>query len=122
MQGYTGSFALNGANLTLQPSTFGWENRDTLGVDGNGRPVYSALGSFQMFWGIMSTSELEQLITIFDTVSVTGTVVADLPEWGHSDYYFKSYSGTVLNRPQVGEYFNSYVTDVRVIITKIRTE
>lgn len=120
-QGYTGSFALNGANLTLQPSTFGWEDRDSLGVDGNGRPIYSSLGSFQMYWGLMSTSELKQLVDVFDTVSSTGTVVSDLPEWGHNDYYFKSYSGTIMQRPQVGEYFNSYVTDVRLVITNIRT-
>ena len=119
--GFTGSFALNGANLTLQPSTFGWENRDTLGTDGNGRPLYSSLASFQLFWGLMSTSELRQLILISDTVSATGTVVSDLPEWGNNDYYFKSYSGTIIGRPQVGEYFNTYVTDVRLVISNIRT-
>lgn len=120
-QGYTGSFALNGSNLNLQPSTFGWENRDSLGTDGNGRLMYSSLGSFQLYWGLMSTSELNQLISIFDTVSTTGTVVADLPQWGHNDYYFKSYSGAIMQRPQVGEYFNTYVTDVRLILSNIRT-
>lgn len=120
-QGYTGSFALNGSNLTLQPSTFGWENRDVLGTDGNGKPIYSALGSFQMYWGLMSTSELRQLILISDSVSATGTVVADLPEWGNADYYFKSYSGAVMQRPQVGEYFNTFVTDVRLVISNLRT-
>lgn len=119
--GFTGSFALNGTNLTLQPSTFGWENRDSLGIDGNGRPIYSSLGSFQMYWGLMSTSELAQLVGIFDTVSTTGSVVADLPEWGNSGYYFYPYSGVVMQRPQVGDYFNSYVTDVRLVITNIRT-
>lgn len=122
MQGYTGSFALNGTNFTLQPSTFGWESRESLGVDGNGMPMYSSVGSFQIAWGLMSTSELNQLITIFDAMASTGTVVADLPQWGHSGYYFKSYSGTVMNRPTVGEYFNSYVTDVRLVISNIRTE
>ncbi len=120
-QGFTGSFALNGSNLTLQPSTFGWENRDGLGTDGNGKPIYSALGSFQMYWGLMSTSELRQLILISDAVSATGTVVADLPEWGNADYYFKSYSGAIMQRPQVGEYFNTFVTDVRLVISNLRT-
>lgn len=122
MQGYTGSFALNGTALTLQPSTFNWENREQLGMDGNGKPMYSAVGEFQLMWGLMSTTELNQLTTFFDSVSSTGTVVADLPQWGHTGYYFKSYSGTVMHRPTVGEYFNSYVTDVRLVLSNIRTE
>lgn len=121
MQGYTGSFAVNGTNFTLQPSTFQWGNRDVLGRDGRGRAVYPALGTFEMLWGIMSTSELDQMLDFF-SASTTGTVVIDLPEWGNSGYLFKSYSGTLLDRPEVGEYFETYVTNVRLVATNIRTE
>lgn len=120
MQGYTGSFAINGVNLTLQPSSFQWEELELLGRNGQGRAIYPAQTTFLLNWGLMSTQDLDQIIGLYDTVSVTGTAVVDLPEWGHADYYFKSYSGTLLNRPTVGEYFNTYVTDVKLVVTKIR--
>lgn len=120
-QGYTGSFAVNGTNLQLQPSTFRWGDRDIIGRDGMGRAIYPALGTFEMLWGLMSTGDLEQLIS-FAVASQTGTVIVDLPEWGNSGYLFQSYSGTLLDRPTVGEYFNTYVTDVRLTVTNIRTD
>lgn len=120
MQGYTGSFGFNGTDLQLQPSTFKWGDRDLLGRDGDGRAIYPALGTFEMQWGLMSTENLEQLNNFFLS-SQTGTMVADLPAWGHQDYYFQSYSGTLLDRPTVGEYFNTYVTNVTLMITNIRT-
>lgn len=119
MQGYTGSFAINGSNLQLQPSTFKWNDRDVLNRDGQGRAIYPALWTFDMYWGLMSTGNLKQLLD-FVSASATGTMVVDLPEHGNNDYYFKSYSGTLLDSPTVGEYFNTYVTDVRLTVTNIR--
>lgn len=120
MQGFTGSFAVNGVNLSLQPSSFQWSELEILGRNGQGRALYPSKATFQMSWGLMSTSDFNQLVSLYDTVSATGTAVTDLPEWGNSDYYFKSYSGTLLDRPIAGEYFNTYVTEVRLIVTNIR--
>lgn len=120
MQGYTGSFAINGVKLDLQPSEFQWQEPELINRDGNGRAVYPAFRSFVMKWGIMSTSELAQLVNYFNYTAATGTAVLDLPQWGNSGYYFYSYSGTYMNHPTVGMYFNQYVQDVELLITGIR--
>lgn len=119
-QGFSGSYAVNGVNLSLQPSEGQWIEKDVLTRDGQGRPIYSALGEFVMSWGLMSTSEFNQLMGFYEYVSNTGTSVVDLPKWADADYKFYSYSGTIINRPTVGVYFNTYVTDVRLVVSSIR--
>jgi len=120
MQGYSGTYAFNGTDLILSPTEGKWEPKATIGRDGEGRPIYPALGDFTMSWGLMSTSEFKQLNDMYEYVSNTGTVVSDLPKWGDNDYLFYSYSGTLLNRPTVGAYFVGYVSDVQLVVTSIR--
>lgn len=122
MQGYSGSYALNGTNLTLQPSSGMWDAKEIVGYDGSGRPIYPAVAEFTLSWDLVPTSDLKQLIDFYDYVSNTGSVVADLPKWGDNDYMFYSYSGTFPNRPTVGAYFVGYVTDVKMVINNIRTK
>jgi hypothetical protein len=120
-QGYSGSYGINGTNLLLQPSEGKWNSRETLGVDGSGRSIYPALRSFELSWELMGTSELAQLINFQASISNTGTVVSDLPKWGDAGYLFYGYSGTILSEVEVGAYFNTYVKDVRLVISSIRT-
>ena len=54
-------------------------------------------------------------------MSVTGTVVVDLPKWGDTDFTYFSYNGTVFREPEVGDFFVNHVTDVRLVIGNIRT-
>jgi hypothetical protein len=122
MQGTTGSYAVNGVTLTLQPTQGSWGAKDIIGRDGNGKAIYPALGDYTLSWGLVSTSEMKQLLDFYDTVSNTGTCVVDLPEWGRADYSFLSYSGTYLSRPTVGAYFEHYVTEVSLLITSIRVK
>lgn len=118
--GFSGSYGINGVALTLQPTGGQWEAKDTLGYDGDGRPIYPPMGEFTLNWGLMSTSEFKQLNDFYTSVSNTGTVSTELPKWGDSDYLYYSYSGTIINRPTVGEYFVGYVTDVKMTVGKIR--
>lgn len=118
--GYSGSFGINGTAISLPPTQGQWEAKDVIGVDGNGHPIYSAYGDFTLSWGLMSTTEFKQLNDWYITVSNTGTVVAELPKWGDTDYLYYAYSGTIINRPTVGAYFTGYVTDVRLLISRIR--
>lgn len=122
MQGYSGGYALNGTNLTLQPSSGMWDAKEIVGYDGSGRPIYPAVAEFTLSWDLVPTSDLKQLIDFYDYVSNTGSVVADLPKWGDNGYIFYSYSGTFPNRPTVGAYFMGYVTDVKMVINSIRTK
>ena len=119
-QVYSGSYSINGASI-LQPTSHQWVERDLIGFDGNGRPLYSPIGDFELSWQLMSVSDLKTLIDAQITTSNTGTAVVDLPKWGDSAYLFYSYSGTYISRPTVGTYFVEYVEDVRLLITSIRT-
>lgn len=120
MQGITGTFAINGTDLTLQPSTSKWLGRDDLGTDGNNRAIYPAFREYEMSFELMPVSDLAQLINA-QLSSVTGTLVMDLPQWGASTYTFKSYSGTSAREPEIGEYFIDHVSSVRWLIANIRT-
>lgn len=117
--GYTGSYAINGVNLQLQPTNGAWEGRESLGNDGNGNNIYPQYRAFILKWGLMSVSDAQQINNVFLTVGNTGTVVVDLPKWGALDYQFYSYSGCIVSEMQVGEYFNQYITDVTVRISKV---
>lgn len=119
-QGYSGSFAVNGVNFLLPPTTGRWIPRDTLGLDGNNRPIYPALREFELHFDLMAVSDLQQLINS-QLATVTGTTVVDLPKWGANDYLFYSYSGTMFQEPETGVYFAGYVSDVTLIIRNIRT-
>lgn len=119
-QGYTGSYAVNGTNLLLQPSEGRWNPKDSLGLDGSGRNIYSAFKSFELSWGLITTTDLNQLINFQQSVSNTGTVVVDLPKWGDVGYLFYGYTGCVLSEVEVGVYFAEHVTDVRLLVTSVR--
>ena len=117
--GISGSYGVNGVAFNLQPESGKWEPKNDLGFDGNGHPIYSAMGEFTISWGLVSTSEFDQ-INDFYLMSTTGTVVTELPRWGEPSYLFYPYSGTVIQRPEVGEYFVGYMTNVKLVVGRIR--
>ena len=121
MQGTSGSYAINGTALTLQPSFANWVARAEVGVDGFNRPVYPAIREYEIGWELISTTDLKQIIDAGLSVSNTGTLVWDLPKWGDADYTYYSYSGTIMREPEVGNYFVGYVMDVRIVIGNVRT-
>src|SRR5512139_2561459 len=115
------AYTINGTTLTTQPESGEWKNREPIGVDGNGRPIYPAPREFEMKWGLISMSDWVQLRTFFQSVSATGTVVAGLPQYGASSWTFYSYSGCILNEPQAGVYFEEHIQDARLVVSKIIT-
>ena len=119
--GYSGSYAVNGTRFLLQPTTAGWMDRDVLGLDGNGHPVYPAPREFEIKWGLAHPADVEQIINAYKSSGNTGTVSFDLPQWGASDYIFNTYSGCTMQEPTVGEYFNGYITNVSMRILLIQT-
>lgn len=119
--GYSGSYAVNGVNLLLSPTYGGWSERSELGIDGNGHPIYPAVRQFELYWGLAHPNDVKQILDAYATVANTGTVSFDLPEWGASDYLFKSYSGCTLREPQVGNYFAEHFEDVRLTVLLVRT-
>lgn len=118
--GYSGSYSINSVSI-LPPTQGRWVERDLISYDGQGRPIYGAIGEFELTWQLVSVSDLKQLIDVARS-SLTGTVVSDLPQWGAAGYLYYSYSGTYCNRPSVDAYFAEYVENVKVIISNVRTD
>lgn len=121
MVGASGTYATNGTDWTLQPTTGHWVERNQYGIDGSGHPIYSNFRNFEATWELISTSDAKQIIDFYNTVSSTGSVVSCLPEWGNTNYEFRNYSGTTLQEPVVGEYFQGYIQSVKLLIINIRT-
>lgn len=118
--GLSGSFALNGTNLTLQPTTSQWLERQVLGYDGTGHPIYPAVREYQWTWQLINASDLSQIIGFYNAVQNTGTCSVDLPAWGNSQYLFTTYSGCTLQEPQVSENFAEHTMNVKLLILNIR--
>lgn len=119
--GYSGSFGVNGINFILQPTDSQWGNREELGIDGGGHPIYPAFREYELSWALARPEDVKQLIDVYRSVGNTGSATFDLPEWGADGYKFVSYSGCTMNEPKVGKYFNEYITDVKLTIMKVRT-
>lgn len=116
------TYKVNGTEFTLQPETGQWNaSRSPYGVSGGGQGIFPRAKTFELKWGFMSPSEFSQLNNFYLSTSVTGTATVDLPEYGATTYVFKSYSGTVLQEPETGNFFEGYYSDVRLIINKIIT-
>lgn len=119
--GLSGTYGFNGTDLTLQPTTGHWVERTDYGVDGGAHPIYPAVRSFELSWELISPEDAKQIIDFYNVVGNTGTAVACLPQWGSIDYRFRNYSGSTLSEPTVGEYFQGYIMDMRLLILNIRT-
>lgn len=119
--GLSGSYAINGTNLLLQPEEHKWSPRDALGIDGNSHPIYPAIRNYEMSWGLMDMASFQQLVAFYNQVQNTGTCTVDLPQWGASDFRFYSYSGCTISEPEIGGFFTEHVSSVRLVIMNVRT-
>lgn len=121
MQGYSGTYAINNTDLTLQPSEGQWLTRTDYGVDGGAHTIYALPRKFELKWDLISPTDLKQIIDFYNAVGNTGTVVFCLPKWGDADYQFYNYSGTTVAEPEVGAYFQGYIQSVKMLVMNIRT-
>ncbi len=117
----TGTYQINSTDLLLQPTTGRWMPRKAIGIDGNGHPVYPGVREFEMRFQLGSPADYNQLQTWYESISNTGTVIADLPIYGHASYTFTSYTGCVLQEPEAREYFSENQKQFTILITNIRT-
>jgi hypothetical protein len=120
-QGVTGSYAINGVELAVQPTSGRWMPREAVGVDGNGHFIYPPYREFEITWGLVNPSDVNQLQTFFESIGNTGTAIVDLPRYAASTYTFRSYTGCVLQEPTFDIYFTEHHTNVTLLISKIKT-
>lgn len=117
--GLSGSYAINAVDIC--PESARWLPRPAIGIDGNGHSIYPSVRDMELNWGMIPMSDFNVLYQAYQLVGNTGTVTADLPDMSASDFRFRRYSGTIIHEPETGEFFEGYVTDVRLLITNIRT-
>lgn len=113
------TYKINGTDIPLQPESGEWKNRDKIGDDGNGRPIYPAPREFEMKWSLISMSDWKTLLTFFRSVGATGTAVAELPQYDATSWTFYAYSGCILSEPERGKFFEEYGMDARLVVSRI---
>jgi len=114
------TYKINGTEITLQPTIGRWLSRDILGIDGNGHAIYPGVYQFELQWQLEDVSEYYQLLSFFDGLTATGTVVVDLPKLRSSTYTFYAYTGCVIQEPDFGGYFTEHTKQVKLLVTNIR--
>lgn len=120
-QGTSGTYAFNGTDFLLQPSSGRWVQRTEFGIDGAGHPIYPAVREFELVWDLIAIGDLQQINNAYNQVGNTGTVVVDLPKYGDVQYNFFSYSGCTLAEPSYDPYFMGYVQNVKLLVLNVRT-
>lgn len=114
------TYKLNGSAFTLPPTSGRWMPRGILGTDGNGHSIYSAIREYQITWQLISPSEFNQLLNFYLVSGVTGSCVAELPQYNAASYTFYAYSGCAVREPEIFEYFSENIMNVSMLITGIR--
>lgn len=122
MIGASGTYAIEGVEFLMRPTKTKWKQRSEIGIDGQGHTIYPAVRDMEVSWNLMHPEDLAQIMNAYNTVQNTGTLAFDLPEYG-SPYLqtFKTYSGCIISEPEIGEYFQGWVSDVTLLIYNVRT-
>jgi len=115
------TYKINGTEITTQPTTGKWVKRESIGVDGNGKDVYVGVRAYELKWQLIDPATFNQLQVFYNAVATTGTAVVDLPEYSKSTYAFFSYTGCVLNEPEIDAYFTGHHLNASLLITNIVT-
>lgn len=110
----------NGTTLSTQPSDMGWVQRQSLGDDGNGHPIYPTPREFHMEWDIIDATSFAQLQTAYNTAGNTGTLVMTLPQYASSTYQDYAYTGCVPQEPHWDRYFEEHYYGVKWLLVSIR--
>jgi len=115
------SYKVNGTLIPTQPTEGRWMSRNMVGVDGNGRAIYSGVREFELRWQLVDPETSYALQTYFNAVGTTGSLVIDLPYYLSGTNVFRSYTGCVIREPEFGSYFTGYLQDFVLLVTKIIT-
>lgn len=115
-------YKVNGTEFLIDPTIGNWVPRNVFGVTGHGHPIYSGVRVYEIQWSVLTPEQFNQLQTWFNQVSITGTAVVTLPQYGAATYTFYDYSGCVLQEPEMIRYFSEHQLDVRMLVTNIYTE
>ena len=119
--GASGSYAVNGTEFLIQPTSGRWMPKSMMGISGDGHALYPTVREFEVRFNITTPALLNQLQAWFESIIILGTAVVDLPKYGDANYIFYSYTGCVLREPEMNAYFIENHSDVIMTICNIRT-
>ncbi|KKN62741.1 hypothetical protein LCGC14_0508600 [marine sediment metagenome] len=117
------SWKINGHDAC--PTRGRWMGRPVVDIQGDGRPIYPAMRSFQLEWRFTNFSEWANAQAVFDDIQSTGTTVVEIPTFPTttgSVYGFTEYSGVFITEPEIGPFFAGYPSRMIIIISNIRIE
>lgn len=114
----SGTYQIDGVNIP-KPTTGKWEQRDELGRDGLGKPIYGSVRSFRLVWEYLSPEDANTLYALYKAKESTGSYVVSLPAYDDL-YNFKTYSGTYLTEPEYAEFFETHVSNFGFLVVNIR--
>ena len=119
-----GDWTING-NVILEPTTGRWMPRKPLDVQGDNRPIYPGVRTFELRWQLASYADWAALQVAFNGIESEGENVVTLPAYPTatgSSYAFREYSGTTCSEPAIGPFFETYPTNVTMLIGNIPAE
>jgi hypothetical protein len=111
------TFKINGIPFLTNPSNHKWADRNVLGYDGNGHPVYVAPRQFEFSFDWVDAETFSQLVGFYQATS--GTCSVDLPKWNSPTGGFATYSAT-LQEPTYANSFEGNYGSVRFLILNVR--
>ena len=115
-------FEINGNDLP-NPTEFKWILPEVRGIDGFGNKRFDPYYSMEIRWDYLTQEEFYSGINrVYLGHFNSGSATSRLPEYYGATYGFKNYSGTIIDRPEVSNYVQNFVKDVKLIIRKIRVE
>lgn len=106
----------------LPPTTGQWLPRQPLDVAGDNRPIYPGVRTFELRWVLTSYADWANLQYQFDQIESSGEHVVTLPGYPSAtgqSYAFREYSGCTMSEPAVGVFFETYPSDVVLLIGNI---
>ena len=116
-------YEVNGTPMLLMPESGGWNPREVLGTDGQGRPIYSPLYSYRLSWSPMSPAQAYQIFEYFTQVSVTGTMCMVLPTHPRDpisvSYTGTSYCGVMFEEPIMDRFWEENLIGISVQVVNI---
>jgi len=116
----TGTYKINGTYLPTQPTQGHWVPQEILDTDGNGHPIYPTVHEFELQWSALEPSDFDVLLHFCENMTATGTVVSTLPEYHANVYRSFDYTGTIVQLPKPGQYFEKYILNTTMVISNVR--
>lgn len=119
----TGSFAINGTDLLIQPSEIKFVPRTTLAIDGAGHPIYSAIREIEIDYDIFDQATWKQLQDFYNGCGNTGSVVINAPSYAQGQFSYIAISGATMGEPEMGGDFltpDGYLVKMKVVFMNVR--